>query len=340
MDELFGASLDTVFEDPSNSSSKPPVARSTSSSTILCSKCAGPTGGNSVSTSSHPSSGVMWSKLHGRLSALEAQWSSAQRAARSLAEGHDDHYSSATSKHSPKGGSPPPRFGRGSAGSAGAAGVLYSAQSTPSRSLVNRAYGVQPALITGADERHYNEIKRGQGGGASTFGDVYSSPPQPPVSRQSQYSSYHSASAGDASDLASGAFDLQRVHVLQRDLIAFAERAFAWTSQSLFVPAPQETSAGDRSNPARRIPHTQGVAAQHPDALPLSEQAARRQQEALELQQASWDLLVHLSGVAPVVPLALDSPLKSSMTGLEALIREVRFVFLLLLFLLCDVGFM
>ncbi len=332
-------------KDPSNSSStKPPVARSTSSSTILCSKCAGPTstGGNAVGPSSHPpSSGVMWSKLHGRLSALEAQWSSAQRAARSLAEGHDDHYSSATSKHSPKGASPPPRFGRGGAGSAGAtAGVLYSAQSTPSRSLINRAYGVQPALIAGADERHYNEIKRGQGGGASTFGDIYSSPPQPPASRQSQYSSYHSASAGDASDLASGAFDLQRVHVLQRDLIAFAERAFAWTSQSLFVAAPQETIAEDRSTSVRRIPHPQGAAAQHPDALPLSEQAARRQQEALELQQASWDLLVHLSGVAPIVPLALDSPLKSSMTGLDALIHEVRFVFLLLLFLLCDVEFM
>ena len=306
-----------------SSNSKPPAARSVSSSAILCSRCAGPasTSGSAVGPSSVPSSsGVMWSKLHGRLSALEAQWSSAQRAARSLAEGHDDHYSSATSKHSPKGGSPPPRFGRGGAGSSAAAGVLYSAQSTPSRSLVNRAYGVQPSLISGADERHYNEIKRSQGGGASTFGDIYSSPPQPPASRQSQYSSY----AADTSDLVNGGLDLQRVHVLQRDLIAFAERAFAWTSQSLFVPAPQviNNDTQSRSTPARRMPHPQS-SAQHPDALPLSEQAARRQQVAQELQQASWDLLVHLSCVAPIVPLALDTPLKSSMTGLEALIREV-----------------
>jgi len=296
----------------------PSTPSSVPTSAVYCAKCSGAV----IYTepcSPTPASGVIWSKLHGRLSALEAQWSTAQRAARSLAEGHGRHSSGSGSKHSPKAGSPPPRSGKGEAGPRA---VLYSAQSTPSRGLVNRALGVSPALVSSATESMF----AGEGGGGGgAFGDVYNSPPQPPSRGALDHQQHHLM-------VHQGGLDLARVHLLQRDLVNFAERAFAWTSESLFVAPPVDTTANETASfrrgsaglgpPAGRCGTSQHQ--QHPTAMPLTEQAARRQQEALELQVASWDLLLHLAALGPVVPLALGSPLRSSTTGLEALIHEVR----------------
>jgi hypothetical protein len=79
-----------------------------------------------------------------------------------------------------------------------------------------------------------------------------------------------------------------------------------------------------------------GVLPQRPDVIPVSAQAVRRQQEALELQSAAWDMLLHLACVAPVAPLSLRSPYRSCLTGLEALVLEVRITITVLLPLICD----
>ncbi|KAJ1444021.1 hypothetical protein B484DRAFT_441276 [Ochromonadaceae sp. CCMP2298] len=44
---------------------------------------------------------------------------------------------------------------------------------------------------------------------------------------------------------------------------------------------------------------------------------------AVDLQLASSRLLLHLSALAPVAPLSLDSPMRSCVSGLEALLEEV-----------------
>lgn len=275
-------------------------------------------------------SSVLWSRLLARVSSLEAQWTSAQRAARSLADHH--HGSGSGNGKSPLGpkggGSSSSRHPSSTGGSAGGmlSGVLFAAQATPSRSLVGKTFGVQPALLAGRDDYSFG----GDGGTGGGFGPGFNSPPQPPSSRQSQYSAYSTGGGGGESAAATqgGGLDLSRVHLLQRDLIQFAERALAWTADSLFV-APQLAS---------EVPHSavltrRGVSAQSPYALPTTDQAVRRQQEAQALQGVAWELLLHLSGIAPIVPLALDSPLRSSMTGLDALIQEVGHLYLL--FILC-----
>ena len=41
---------------------------------------------------------------------------------------------------------------------------------------------------------------------------------------------------------------------------------------------------------------------------------------------AAWELILHLSAVSPVAPLSLHSPFRSCVSGLEALIQEVKFI--------------
>ena len=44
--------------------------------------------------------------------------------------------------------------------------------------------------------------------------------------------------------------------------------------------------------------------------------------EVVEVKKRSWELLLHLSSIGPVAPLAADSPYQSHQTGLDALVEE------------------
>lgn len=253
---------------------------------------------------------VLWSKLLGRVTSLEAQWTGAQRAARHLAE-HTDRRD--VSKGNALKGSPPlQRTGvQYSSSSASAAGTKFSAGLTPSRSVVNHSFGVQPALFSGGGAHGRHDGSLGNDGG-----DSVNSPPHPPFSSRASASG-HSFSAISEEDRLG--LDLSRIHLLQRDLVAFAENAFAWTADTVF-PADSQSE----QNPTAHSRGGRECSAQRPVVLSVNERALKRQQSALALQTTAWDLLLHLSCVSPIAPLALDSPLRSSMTGLDALIHEVR----------------
>ena len=253
--------------------------------TSLCANCSGRLSSKANTPSfttpeQSGSSGVIWSKLLARIRALEDQWTGTQRAARRLAEGVGGAHGLGSSPRSN------PR--RSSGGSSPSGGLLYSAGNTPSRSLSNHVLGVQPALFGAASEDC-----------AFQGADIFASPPQPPSGR--------SSAGGDRAGAHNFGMDLARIHLLQRDLVAFAEQAFGWTSDCVF---PEASSGG--SDPS-----------QHPDAIPPSLSAAHRQQRALDMHLAASDLVLHLSCVSPVAPLALRSPFRSCLTGLDALIQEV-----------------
>lgn len=274
---------------------------------------------------------VLWSKLLGRVTALEAQWSAAQRSARQLVDSADLREQKAFAYVPTLKGSPPlQRTSNNSSrdGSSGESRVQYSARLTPSRSVVNHTFGVQPALVSSADASFSGNHPFGTSNHISAYSSTSSPPHPPPFSARS---SVHSVAAAGAElqDSSRLALDLSRVHLLQRDLVAFAESAFAWTSDTVF-PAPDisthttdvHSRVGSRSN-GSRMGGVRDGSAQMPLVLSADQRALGRQQSALALQAASWDLLLHLSCVAPIVPLALDSPLRSSMTGLDALVHEV-----------------
>ena len=297
------------------------------SSTPHCSNCARNT--SSASSSSSSSSTVLWSKLLGKVQGLETQWSAAQRAARSLAESvvaGTQHQRKQPSQHnrSPTSlkGSPPLHFKSGGGGSS--EGTLYSARSTASRGLVSHALGVQPALISA--------------------GSIYSIAPLAGHDEEAQ--------EGDVQGLG---LDLSRLHLIQRDLAAFAEHALAWTREFVQGGAEDEeeeeqvdynesnesrraasakvaSTAKQGSNPPRRPPsqsqsQQQQKQKQQPQLYTTSERAARTQQTGHALQLAAWELLLHLSCLAPIAPLALRSPFRSCLSGLDALVQEVSRLF-------------
>lgn len=59
------------------------------------------------------------------------------------------------------------------------------------------------------------------------------------------------------------------------------------------------------------------------DPFPSSVLDAEKQMKLLSLYSRSQDLILHLSCLAPLSPLVLDPPLSSSMTGLEALEKDL-----------------
>lgn len=58
------------------------------------------------------------------------------------------------------------------------------------------------------------------------------------------------------------------------------------------------------------------------DPLPLSRNQAAASDSIDRLRGTARTLVLHLAGMAPLAPLVLDTPFSSSMTGLEALIKE------------------
>jgi hypothetical protein len=271
------------------------------------------------------SSSVMWGKVHQRLRAMEEQWNGAQRSAKRLAEGHHSHSHGGNSpppaglrpKKSPGG----PHGGGGSSSGAGCA--LYASSLTPSKSLVHSTLGVHPSLLRGAAAQDVDP-------------DLFASPPQPPGGAGGRM---HYDGAG--SEVHNFGLDLTRLHVLQRDLVKFAERAFALTATSTGGGITDESVMdGEETSFATSVGHgrRRGAGAQSmstapqrsaptlgsaPNALPMSSAAARRQEDLWQLQGAAWELVLHLSSVAPAAPLAMGSSYRSCVTGLEALLQEV-----------------
>lgn len=90
--------------------------------------------------------------------------------------------------------------------------------------------------------------------------------------------------------------DLARVHQLQRDLCKFSEKAFAFSSDRMDTP-PAPDESGQKN--------TYKIKALN------------------ELLDISAQLMLHVSSLAPVVPLTNSAPFRSSMTGLEELIEIV-----------------
>ena len=101
-------------------------------------------------------------------------------------------------------------------------------------------------------------------------------------------------------------FDLPRIHLLQRDLIGFAEEAFTVLEMN-----NNDTSSGKPSIFSRANTSTDDSI--HSDDL-----------EALRLKAQS--LLIHLSSIAPIAPLTADFPMSSSMSGLDSLINEAIYL--------------
>jgi hypothetical protein len=275
------------------------------------------------------SSSVMWGKVHQRLRAMEEQWNGAQRSAKRLAEGHHSHTHGGNSpppaglrpKKSPGG----PHGGGGS--SSGAGGVLYASSMTPSKSLVHSTLGVHPSLLRGAAAQDVDP-------------DLFASPLQPPGGAGGRM---HYDGAG--SEVHNFGLDLTRLHLLQRDLVKFAERAFALTATSAGggtadegVADGEETSftagighgrrRGAGAQPMSVAPQrsAQSALGSAPNALPMSSAAARRQEDLWQLQGAAWELVLHLSSVAHAAPLAMGSSYRSCVTGLEALLQEVSYM--------------
>ena len=115
--------------------------------------------------------------------------------------------------------------------------------------------------------------------------------------------------------------DLQRIHLLQRDLLRFSEEAFSFLCCDT-VPLVQKDEKsrknGDEYEENDRIDGNLNFT----DSYPCNTKEVEKQMVMLNLFRRAQDLVLHLSCVAPLAPLVLDSPYSSSMTGLEVLEKE------------------
>ena len=274
-------------------------------------------------------SSVIWGKLQARLAALHGQWSEARREARRLVlrsvEVHRECRKNLARAKGPSARSHARQDGGGAGGAV-------------SRVRVHQVLGVVPPLsissLTGVDEGLESEVM-------SEFG-----------------------------------LDLARIHLLQRDLVAFADAAQAWTQQLMhahsnaYVGGLDQTSNRNGKNNSRgggkggaaaddttaswllneeeevggRGRRREGLgtggsfstimpipdAGQQDEAsrcffdpTPLTKQSASAQLAMEDLRLRARELVLHLACLAPLAPLALDSPLASSLTGLEALLSLV-----------------
>jgi len=105
-------------------------------------------------------------------------------------------------------------------------------------------------------------------------------------------------------------FDLPRIHQLQRDLIGFAEEAFTVLDKN--------NNNGHHNTTKTSIFHK--VNADNIDENMIHSDDL----ETLRLRAQS--LLIHLSSLAPIAPLAADFPMSSSMSGLDSLINEAIYL--------------
>jgi hypothetical protein len=102
--------------------------------------------------------------------------------------------------------------------------------------------------------------------------------------------------------------DMNRIHILQKDLLDISG-LLSQSSQHFDNPATAQAST---SRPGF-------------DVVPASASSCEQQEIYLKLALKAQDIALHLSSLVPLAALALpaDSPLASSMTGLELLRKEV-----------------
>ena len=113
-----------------------------------------------------------------------------------------------------------------------------------------------------------------------------------------------------------------RIHQLQRDLVNFAETCFTYVSthcRALTSEDEEQDWNNERDDERYRDDNSSGSL---PVKHTLKSLAAQRK-TLTSLQHTAYELLLHLSCMSPIAPLAVDSPYRSSMTGLDLLILEV-----------------
>jgi hypothetical protein len=114
--------------------------------------------------------------------------------------------------------------------------------------------------------------------------------------------------------------NLQRIHLLQKDLVGFAEDAFSFFSPDRNPPANPVEDKYPKSFREKIRPERTNMTL---DPFPSSALNSEKQMKLLSLYSRSQELILHLSCLAPLSPLVLDPPLSSSMTGLEALEKDL-----------------
>ena len=117
--------------------------------------------------------------------------------------------------------------------------------------------------------------------------------------------------------------DLQRVHLLQRDLIRFSEDVFSFLScdnlTQTRLQKEEKTNIIDKNKENKR----DNGYSNNTDSYPCSTIEAEKQIIMLNLFRRAQDLMLHLSCIAPLAPLVLESPYLSSMTGIELLEKNI-----------------
>ena len=114
--------------------------------------------------------------------------------------------------------------------------------------------------------------------------------------------------------------NLQRIHVLQKDLVSFAEDAFSFFTPERNPPAYPVEDKFPKSFREKIRPERTNMTL---DPFPSSALNSEKQMKLISLYSRSQDLILHLSCLAPLSPLVLDPHLSSSMTGLEALEKDL-----------------
>lgn len=115
--------------------------------------------------------------------------------------------------------------------------------------------------------------------------------------------------------------NLQRIHLLQKDLVSFAEDAFSFFSPERNPTANTvEVDKYPKSFREKIRPERSNFTL---DPFPSSALNSEKQMKLLSLYSRSQELILHLSCLAPLSPLAVDPPLSTCMSGLEALEKDL-----------------
>jgi hypothetical protein len=115
--------------------------------------------------------------------------------------------------------------------------------------------------------------------------------------------------------------DLQRVHLLQRDLLRFSEEAFSFLCYDA-VPRVQKDEKSRKNGDKYDENNRNNGNLNFTDSFPCNTLEAEKQIVMSNLFRRAQDLVLHLSCIAPLAPIVLESPYSSSMTGIEILEKE------------------
>ena len=124
------------------------------------------------------------------------------------------------------------------------------------------------------------------------------------------------------SSLSLHGLNLQRIHILQRDLISFSETAFSFFSDHENLET--DNNYENTKNKNKMITNKKIFS---PDPFPTNSKEAEKQILFFELYHQSQDLLLHLSCLAPLSPMILTGPYASSCTGLELIQNEINILY-------------